>query len=373
MTARSVLASFQRRTNPKLGLSYFLANVDSMAAPDDTTFVLKLKAPQPSLLDNLSSPWGPKVVGPDALVAHKGSDASAAYLNDHADGTGPYKLTSFERGQRYLLDRFDRYWGPRRSSTGSSCRSSRTSASRCSSCGPGAGHDAPRLSLQPARRAAAGAGDHAVQRPRPRDGLRQHPPELKDPQVRKLLLAAANPPAWVNDAFGAYATPARSLFPQAMLNPPQPLALPPAGRANGTPVELAYSGEEAGVQQRVADLLIAQLDAAGFQATARALPGDQAVSFSKRVQHAPDIWLAQNNPDSAFPGTQTDLFYATGAPLNIFASPTRRPTPCSPRRGRRPTARSGTPCTCRGRSSPWTTGRSCRSPTSRTSSCTGSG
>ena len=320
MTASSVLASFERRSNPKLGLSYFLANVASMKAPDATTFVLTLKSPQPSLLDNLASPWGPKVVGPDALVAHKGKDASATWLNEHADGTGPYRLTSFERGQRYLLDRFDRYWGPRP-------EFDRVQLSIVPDIGQQVlqlrtgeldvmlhGYPYNQLVALPRELAITQYSDLGLEMA----FVNTHR-HLKDPKVRRLVQAAAAPAGWVQDAFGRFATPAQSLFPQAMVKPPQPFAYPAAGAGGGTPVEIGYSNEEAAVQQRIADLLIAQLDAAGFQATARALPGDQVTSFSKHLDTAPDIFLAQNNPDSAFPGTQTDLFYATGAPLNIFA------------------------------------------------------
>ncbi|HYY11963.1 MAG TPA: ABC transporter substrate-binding protein [Kineosporiaceae bacterium] len=320
MTARSVLASFQRRSNPKLGLSYFLANVKAMTAPDDTTFVVTLTSPQPSLLDNLSSPWGPKVVGPDALVTHKGADASASYLDEHADGTGPYRLASFQRGQRYVLERFDRYWGPRP-------EFDRVQLSIVPDIGQQVlqlrtGELDVMLHGYPYNQLVALSRDLAIEK---YDDLglemafvNPHR-NLKDLQVRRLVQAAANPAGWVKDAFGGYATPAQSLFPQVMIKPARPFPFPAAGRANGTPVEIAYSSEEASVQQRIADLLIAQLDAAGFQATARAIPGDQVPTFAKKPQDAPDVFLAQNNPDSAFPGTQTDLFYATGAPLNIFA------------------------------------------------------
>ena len=80
--------------------------------PDPQTLILKLSAPQTSLIDNLASPWGPKIIGPDALTKHKGSDNSRAWLNTHADGTGPFRLTSAKTGQGYTLKkRNPAYWG----------------------------------------------------------------------------------------------------------------------------------------------------------------------------------------------------------------------------------------------------------------------
>jgi len=100
MTAADVLASFQRRKDKSLILSYFLWNVKEMSAPDATTFVIKIGFPQPSLLDTFASPWGPKVVSPGALVDHAGGDLAKSWLNTHADGTGPFVLTEFSPGSR---------------------------------------------------------------------------------------------------------------------------------------------------------------------------------------------------------------------------------------------------------------------------------
>jgi peptide/nickel transport system substrate-binding protein len=111
MTSADVLASFQRRKANELVLSYFLWNVQEMAAPDPDTFTITLGMPQPSFLDTLASPWGPKVVSPGALVGQAGNDAAQSFLNDNAIGTGPFALTRFERGTGYTLTRNAAYWG----------------------------------------------------------------------------------------------------------------------------------------------------------------------------------------------------------------------------------------------------------------------
>lgn len=58
--AAAIKTLFERRISGDVILSYFLANVASIDAPDPQTLVVALKAPQPSFLDALASPWGPK-------------------------------------------------------------------------------------------------------------------------------------------------------------------------------------------------------------------------------------------------------------------------------------------------------------------------
>ena len=111
MDAAAVKTAFERRKTNELTLSYFLWNVASMETPDAKTFVIKLGMPQPSFLDALASPWGPKVISPKALAEHAGSDNATSWLNDNAVGTGPFKLASFARGEEIVLDRNEAYYG----------------------------------------------------------------------------------------------------------------------------------------------------------------------------------------------------------------------------------------------------------------------
>lgn len=105
MTSAEVRAAFARRQAGDLVLSYFLWNVEAMETPDADTLVLRLGMPQPSFLDNLASPWGPKVVAPEAL--EMGGD----WMNDSAIGTGPFALSRFDRGSGYTLSAYGDYWG----------------------------------------------------------------------------------------------------------------------------------------------------------------------------------------------------------------------------------------------------------------------
>lgn len=327
MTSADVLASFQRRRSDTLALSYFLANVKTLAAPDPGHFVVTLAKSQPSFLDTLASAWGPRVISAAALGKHAGSDLAASWLSTHAMGTGPYSLAQFDRGQRYVFKRNESYWGIRPA------------------------YDRIEMSIVPdlgQQLLQLRAGDlDVIAHGYPFDQLASLPSgvkvasgnslglelafvnvsrNLKDQTLRRAVMAAVAPQAWLPDAFGDYATSPQSLYPVAMLKPAQPVVFPAdlaaaraAVAAHGQPtVEIGYSAEEAGVQQHVADLLIAQLQAVQINATAHSVPGSQVTGFIKDLQHAPDIFIAQNYPDAADPATQADLFFHTGGSLNIF-------------------------------------------------------
>lgn len=323
MTAQAVLDAFERRRSDEaLILSYFLAyGVAEFSAPDDDTFVIVLNGPDPAFLDNLSSPWGPKVIGPDALVANAGDDNSRTYLNENADGTGPFRLASFDRGQGYLLERFDDYWGPAPYFAAIDIRIIPDIGQQVLQVQSGEldmvlhGYPFDQLGSLPEGLEVFTYNDLGIEM------AYVNPTQLETTEQRLKVMAAIDPSAWVADAFGAYAEPARSLFPKAMIDPANPVAWPSlADYADVTvpPIDVVYTAEEAAVQQRVADLLVAQLTAAGIEATARPLPQDQVTAFPSDPASGPTIVLAQNNPDSAHPSTQTFLFYQTGGPLNIF-------------------------------------------------------
>jgi peptide/nickel transport system substrate-binding protein len=304
-----------------LMLNYFLLGVEEMSTPDDDTFVIQLSGPDPAFLDNLSSPWGPKVVGPGALVDNAGDDNAQSYLNENADGTGPYTLESFQRGQGYVLQRFEDYWGE---------------AAHFETIEidivPDIGQQV--LQLQRGELDIVLHGYPFEQLDALPDGLEiltyndlglemayVNPNQLPERDQRLRVAAALDPAGWVEEAFAGYAEPAKSLFPKAMIDPASPHPWPSLddyADVDVPPIEIVYTAEEAAVQQRVADLMVARLTAAGMEATARSLPQDQVISFPEDPASGPTIVIAQNNPDSAHPSAQAWLFYSTGAPLNLF-------------------------------------------------------
>jgi peptide/nickel transport system substrate-binding protein len=327
MTAADVLASFKRRQSPNMALSYFLDGVQQMSAPDPRTFVITLTAPQPAFIDRLASPWAPKVIGPAALVDHSGQDQAIGWLNEHADGTGPYTLVEFTRGQRYVLKRNPGYWGAPPYFEKIELL-----------VVPNVGQQM--LMLQRGELDILEHGYPFDQLEKLPSGLKLDAHDalslemayfnptkaLKNPGVRDAVLTAINPAGWLADTFGSFATQARSLYPKAMIDAPEPVRFPDdVGKARRTvaaagsvSLEIGYTDEESPVQQRIAEFMVSRLKQIGVIATVRVVPLDQESSLINDLTSAPDIWLSQDYPDAAHPGTQVGVFFQTGAALNLF-------------------------------------------------------
>jgi len=287
--------------------------------------VLRLGHPQPSLLDGLASAWGPKVISPAALKEHDNGDLAKSWLNEHADGTGPFKLTEFKRGERYLLERNNAYWGAKPY------------------------FDKVQISVVPdvsqqILQLQAGTID-AVPVDYPFAQLENLPANLElasipsvieyalftkpgspldDPEVRKAFMTAINPEFWAKDAFGRFATTAKSAYPKVLFDPVHPIEFPTDLEA--AKAVIAKHGEinlvigrhlDEPSFTRVADLLIAQLAEIGIKATAYTLPSGAAYAL-KTNPHAPDLLLTIIGPDAAHPENQAKVFFTKDAPVNYF-------------------------------------------------------
>ncbi len=325
--AAAVQASFERRMTADVILGYFLWNVASIEAPDPKTLVITLNAPQPSFLDALASPWGPKAVSPTALAENGGEDAGKTWLVENAAGTGPYRLAEFVRGQRIVLERFEDYHGqaphfaaveiPIVPDIGQQILQLRSQEIDAIP----ANFPWEQLAVLPAGVAVTAQPSMSLL-----TGYVNPTGPLADPELRPALLTALNPANWVEDAFAGYASPAQSLYPAAMLPPAAPIAFPTDAEAakamiaEAGPVELTigYATEEAPNVERAADLMVAELAEIGVSATVTVLPTGAIFSLFENPEAAPDLVLARQSPDAAHPENQSAVFYATDAPLNLF-------------------------------------------------------
>jgi peptide/nickel transport system substrate-binding protein len=325
--AAAIKASFERRMNGEVILGYFLWNVASIDAPDATTLVITLKGPQPSFLDALASPWGPKAVSQQAMTAYAGEDAGKTWLVENAVGTGPFQLAEFVRGQEIVLERFDDYHGdaphfarveiPIVPDVGQQILQLRSGEIDAIP----ANYPWEQLAALPPGVTVTAAPSMALL-----TGFVNPTGPLADPAIRKAALTAINPANWLEDAFAGYATPAQSLYPAAMLVPAAPISFPTdvkAAKAAVTaagPVELtiAYATEETPNVERAADLMVAELAEIGISATVTVLPTGAVFSLTENIEAAPDLVLARQSPDAAHPENQTSVFYVTDGPLNLF-------------------------------------------------------
>lgn len=327
LNADAVITSLKRRRDGGFVQNYTLSNVADMDAPDNATIVIKLRHVQPSFLDSLASPWGPKIVSPTALAEHGKGDFATGWLTDHAVGTGPFKLGEFKRGERYILERNEDYWAPKPFFSKVELP-----------VVPDIGQQILKLK--------AGEID-AVPTNFPFAQLRSLPENLEitsapnmtqfeafikpgspleDVAVRNAVLTAINPNSWAGDAFGKYAHVSGSLYPNIMLEPERPIQFPTdlgAAReaiASHGGVKLSIGLYSANPSYgRIADLMIAQLSLIGVQATAHILPPGAAYTM-KGDPAAPDMLLIIASPDAAHPDSQARAFFTRDAPLNLYGS-----------------------------------------------------
>jgi peptide/nickel transport system substrate-binding protein len=321
MTAQAVKDAFMRRVQHQdLFTGYFLGGVKSIQTPGTHTLVINLKAPNYAFLDSLASPWGPKVIGPLAIKTHAGSDYSKTWLAAHEDGTGPYALSSYNRGVEYTLKAFKGYWGPAPYFREVDIK-----------IVPDVGQQV--LQLQ------SGQLNFVDQYPFTQlshvpstlrtlswstDGmelaiLNTH--RLPSLAVRKTIAAAIDPAKWVPQAFGTYGTPAESNYGKAQLAPPTPWQWPSAGGGGAKPsgtITIGYATNDTELQGLVSNYLIAELQRVGIHATAQAIPTDQFNSLPKHAASGPDIALVHFYPDDMFPGSLSYLVYQCGTPLNYL-------------------------------------------------------
>ena len=323
MTSANVKQSFERRVhNQDFFTGYFLGDVKSIQTPNPSTITVTLNHSNYGFLDSLCSPWGPKVIGPQAFTpAHvDGKDASKTWLSKHEDGTGPYVLTTYDRGNEYSLRRFADYWGPKPYFNGYDIKI------------------IPSLE-QEILQLRAGQLDFVDQYPFQQLG--QVPAPLKvlswntlgmelaivnthritNQAERQKIAAAINPQSWISQAYSGYATPALSNYAKTMLTPTTPWTYPQLSSFKSVHVPaltVAYASDDISLQSQAADEIIAKLQAAGISASARVMPTAQFDNTAQAPAKAPDIMLVHFYPDDAFPGSLAYLVFQCGTPLNYL-------------------------------------------------------
>ena len=104
-TAKDVLFSLDRIVNDRKSLqaSNFI-EVTGVEAPDDYTVVISTKQPNAVLLERLNNRF---------IVSQAAVEKNASQLDNYKTGTGPYKITSWQRDGLLVLARNDDYWRAR--------------------------------------------------------------------------------------------------------------------------------------------------------------------------------------------------------------------------------------------------------------------
>ena len=101
-TSKDVLFSLDRIVNDRKSLqaSNFL-EVTGVDAPDEYTVVVSTKQPNAVLLERLNNRF---------IVSQSAVEKNANQLDNYKTGTGPYKITSWQRDGLLVLARHDDYW-----------------------------------------------------------------------------------------------------------------------------------------------------------------------------------------------------------------------------------------------------------------------
>ncbi|MBB3594247.1 peptide/nickel transport system substrate-binding protein [Rhizobium sp. BK529] len=327
LNADAVVTSFKRRRDGGFVQNYTLANVADIAAPDSSTVVITLRHAQPSFMDSLAGPWGPKIISSAVLSDHAKGDFATGWLTDHAVGTGPFKLAEFKRGERYVLERNEDYWGARPFFGKVEFPVIPDIGQQILKLKAGE-IDAVPANFPFAQLGSLPADLEITSAP----SMTQYEAFIKpgspldDAEVRKAVLTAINPNLWAKDAFGQYAHVSKSLYPNIMLNPGQPVQFPTDIEAAKSAIARhgsviltigLYSANPS--YGRIADLMIAGLSLIGVQATSHIMPPGAAYAM-KGDPAAPDMLLIIASPDAAHPDNQAKAFFTKDAPLNLYGS-----------------------------------------------------
>jgi peptide/nickel transport system substrate-binding protein len=320
--AQAMKTSFQRRLDVGAAPAYMVQPIASMQTPDTNTFVVRLKHPVAPFLHYMASSWGPKAISPKALADHAGKDHAQTWLNEHADGTGPFQLTAFERGQRYELTRFDGYWGQKAHVDEVEIRiipDIGTQRLQLQSGDlDGILHSFPQAELESAKsnpdlqvRDFSSFLNNIIY-------LNTNKKPLSDPALRKTLAGAINRDSLVTEVYGPYAKPSSSTYPSGLLDPAlAPVAYPPsettAAAGDGSKLTFAYTADDSGVHRRLAELVQQRLDTAGFSVTIKEVQLPQVFEYVNDLQAAPDMVMQTNTPDGAHPDMWARIeWYSTG-------------------------------------------------------------
>lgn len=107
MKASDVRFSFLRATTEEgAKIRNYAQNVKDVKVLDDYTVVMELKDQDSYFFASLAHGWA-------SVTSEKAVKAAGDSYGMHPVGTGPFKFVSWQKGHKYVLERFDDFWGPK--------------------------------------------------------------------------------------------------------------------------------------------------------------------------------------------------------------------------------------------------------------------
>lgn len=112
LNAEAVRYSLDRTLAIGKGPADNIGAIASMQVLDDSTLEITLKNPYGPFLQTLATN-GASIVNPKVAAKEINGDKAQGFLAEHADGSGPFKMVEWTRGQRCVLEAKANYWGPK--------------------------------------------------------------------------------------------------------------------------------------------------------------------------------------------------------------------------------------------------------------------
>jgi peptide/nickel transport system substrate-binding protein len=107
LTSKDVKATFDRIRNPPAGIisirQALFEGIASVEAPDPTTVVMKLKAPDGSILDSIGLPY-------NCIYSAARLEKDANFPAKNVMGSGPFVFVEHRPGSHWIGKRFESYW-----------------------------------------------------------------------------------------------------------------------------------------------------------------------------------------------------------------------------------------------------------------------
>ncbi|MCL6449932.1 MAG: ABC transporter substrate-binding protein [Acetobacteraceae bacterium] len=108
LDAEAVKYSFERMKGVGMGLAFVLDPMAGIEAVDQYTVKITLSKPSVPFLQTIPNVF---IVSPKSFKANvKDNDWGREWAYNHVAGTGPYRLTFWERGRRLQVEKFPDYW-----------------------------------------------------------------------------------------------------------------------------------------------------------------------------------------------------------------------------------------------------------------------
>ena len=315
-TGEDVLFSLQRQMeSPKV--KSFVEYISSVNLIDDYTVEIVTSQPYAPLLYNLSLPQS-SIISKKHYLTLK--DQGKTYLNDPV-GTGPMKFKSWSPNDRFVVERYNEYWGKQATATTVELRVIPESSSRTIALETG---EIDILeSVPPVDVAKVEDNANLVTIKQPSTSVtyasyNMTKAPFDNKLVRQALSHAVNKEAIVDVVCEGYAEVLNTVYPSAINVHDSGLNLYPydvekakallteAGFPNGFKIEMATSGDE---RNRIAQLLQSDFSKIGVTLDIMLLDWGAYLDYIGRKDHQMYIigWSSGFEPDS----NTTPLFHST--------------------------------------------------------------